>query len=139
MSKFLNDSLTEFTYLMERISIVTKEFSNKLDKDDDLYCLIHEIYKSTQSINYEFVKLCYNIRSDNTIKIDIPGINNINIPIEKIKDISEYINFIKDSCINLKDSYKIINLSSKKYCKDLNNELSKFRALINELDLKKIS
>lgn len=139
MYNSFNNSLSEFTYLIERISIVTKEFLNKLDKSDGLYYLIREIYKSTQCINYEFTKLCYSIKSDKSIKIDIPGIKNISIPTDNIKSIPEYIHFIETSTINLKDSYKIINLSSQKYCKELNTELCKFRDLINELNTKKIS
>lgn len=130
-------SLTEFAYFIERISIVTKEFLNRLNNSDEFYNLIYKIYKSTQSINYEFIKLCYNVRADENLTINLSEIDNISIPVTKIKTINEFKAFINDSNKALKKPLYFICESTKKYSLVLNKEIDSYINLINDLNLKK--
>lgn len=133
MYSSFNKSLTEINYLIERISIITKEFLNKLNKNNISFNLLKQIYKSTQAINYEFTKLCYCINSDKTINLNISDTKNINIPFENIKTISEYKNFTNNSINTLKDSLNFIYKSSGKYSTLLNKEIDNFESLIDTL------
>lgn len=137
MYNFFDKNLTEFTFLIERMSIVTKDFLNHLTKKDDTFTLISKIYKSTQSINYEFIKLCYNIRSDENLSINLSGINSIDIPVDKVKNIHEFKSFIDSSTESLKNPLSFICESSKDYSLKLKQEIINYTKLIN--DLKKIA
>ncbi|MBE6047423.1 MAG: hypothetical protein E7213_03280 [Clostridium sp.] len=136
MYNSFDNNLAELAYLIERISIVTKEFLNHLNKKDDTFTLISKIYKSTQSINYEFIKLCYNIRSDENLSINLSGINSITIPVNRIKNINEFKNFINCSNNTLREPVKFICQSANNYSRKLSNEFIYYTNLIDDLNKK---
>ena len=134
MYSSFDKNMNEFTYSIERISMITKEFLNKLNSNDKLYNLILEIYKSSQSINHEFTKLHYKIKLCKIPDINMPNVKIINMPVENIKTITEYTTFINNSYNNLKDFLDYTCKSFSEYSSLLKKELSTFKLLINNLN-----
>lgn len=93
-------SWSEFTYIFERISIVTRNIKSKTSYNNDLEYKLNSFYSSIRELNNSFINVYYYMNNNNnTTTVDLAPFVKDNIYREEINTLKDFNNFL----VNVKD------------------------------------
>lgn len=87
-------SWSEFTYIFERISIITRKI--KENNNENMSYNLNNFYSSIRDLNNSFINVYYYMKKGTDIKLNLVPFDKITLQPEDVNNLSDFNHFLLD-------------------------------------------